>query len=74
MLLSALLCDRREKLGLTRRSVSFQAGTTELSIWRWETGKSLPRPMYYDGVCAAYQITRHELLDAIGHSKQPEAA
>jgi transcriptional regulator with XRE-family HTH domain len=63
-----LLTFRRDELKLSRRAVAAEINTTELTVWRWETGAVLPRPVHYDGICNGYQIELDVLLASITES------
>ena len=60
------LKDYRKLRGLTRRAVGEALGVNQITIWRWETGKTAPRRTQVRAVIAwsAGAVTAADLLGA----------
>ena len=60
------LKDYRKLRGLTRRAAGEALGVNQITIWRWETGRSAPRPEQARVIIAwsAGAVTAADLLGA----------
>ena len=56
--------DRRRALGLTQREFAETLYVTESAVSKWERGLSYPDITLLLDICAALDVTEHELLTA----------
>ncbi|MDE7053509.1 MAG: helix-turn-helix domain-containing protein [Oscillospiraceae bacterium] len=58
------ICMRRKELGLTQREFAGRLYVTESAVSKWERGMSYPDITLLLDICAALDVTEHELLTA----------
>lgn len=58
------ICKRRKELGMTQREFADKLYVTESAVSKWERGMSYPDITLLLDICAALDVTEHELLTA----------
>jgi transcriptional regulator with XRE-family HTH domain len=56
------LVEFREQRGLSRAELGIELGVSEVTIWRWETGKRAPRGDDLRRLCSFTSIPAASLL------------
>ena len=62
--LGKFLSAKRKEAGLSQKQLAAQLYVTESAISKWERGISYPDITMISGICAALNITEHELCTA----------
>lgn len=57
--------ERRKELGMTQKEFSERLYVTESAVSKWERGMSYPDITLLLDICAALDVTEHELLTAL---------
>ncbi|MDE7219234.1 MAG: helix-turn-helix domain-containing protein [Oscillospiraceae bacterium] len=58
------ICKRRKELGMTQKEFADKLYVTESAVSKWERGLSYPDITLLLDICAALDVTEHELLTA----------
>lgn len=53
--MNMFLRTSRLQEGLTQAKLADILGTTTMSIWRWESGKTIPSPFYRAAICSYFK-------------------